>query len=64
MQEFDAWDTVFVVIAHGTTLLDEEVGMLLFPHATLQNWKEQALAAKEQWGFLKDLEGAVSKSNM
>ena len=48
MQEFDAWDTVFVVIAHGATLLDEEVGMLLFPHATLQNWKEQALAAKEQ----------------
>jgi glyoxylase-like metal-dependent hydrolase (beta-lactamase superfamily II) len=59
MQEFDAAENVFVIIAHDATLLDEQVGIEWFPHGTLKNWKEKDCARKARWAFLKDFGEAV-----
>lgn len=62
MQEFDAAENVFVVIAHDGSLLHPEVGMEWFPEGTLKDWKKKDLARKARWGFLRDFETAVGKS--
>jgi len=59
MQEFDALENVFVIIAHDGSLLESEVGMTWFPRATLKDWKKNDLAKKARWGFLKDFIQAV-----
>ncbi|KAJ9612578.1 hypothetical protein H2200_004175 [Cladophialophora chaetospira] len=59
MQEFDAVDNVFVIIAHDDTLLDKDVGIEWFPHGTLKDWKQRDLANKVRWAFLKDFTQAV-----
>jgi len=59
MQEFDALDNVFVIIAHDGSLLEPEVGMTWFPHVTLKDWKKNDLARKARWGFLADFTQAV-----
>ena len=63
MQEFDAGDNVFVVIAHDNTLLDPEIGVEWFPHGTLKNWKEKGNATKGRWAFLKDFTRAVEEAS-
>lgn len=63
MQEFDANDNFFVVIAHDATLLDETVGIEWFPHGTLKDWKAKGLSTKVQWAFLKDFVHAVELQN-
>lgn len=60
MQDFDATDDVFVVIAHDRSLLSDAVGLPLFPKATLNNWKRDGLAEKGRWQFLEDFETAVN----
>ncbi|EXJ66935.1 uncharacterized protein A1O5_10130 [Cladophialophora psammophila CBS 110553] len=59
LQEFDAMDNVFVVIAHDGSLLDERVETDWFPRGTLRNWKQKDCARKARWGFLEDLTKAV-----
>ena len=59
MQDFDAAENVFVVIAHDNTVLDKEVGLEWFPHGTLRNWKERDCARKARWAFLIDFTDAV-----
>ncbi|KAH8821884.1 beta-lactamase-like protein [Xylogone sp. PMI_703] len=59
MQEFDALDSVFVIIAHDASLLEPEVGMTWFPHGSLRDWKKRDLAKRARWGFLKDYNNAV-----
>lgn len=44
MQEFDAADNVFVIIAHDPSLLDPKVGIELFPQGTLKDWKAKDYA--------------------
>lgn len=61
MQEFDALENVFVVIAHDSSLLGENVGISWFPEGTMGEWKKQNLAVKGRWTFLNDFETAVSK---
>ncbi|KAJ9650797.1 hypothetical protein H2198_009902 [Neophaeococcomyces mojaviensis] len=61
MQEFDALDNVFVIIAHDGSLLEAEVGMTWFPKATLKDWKKNDLAKKARWGFLKDFSQAIDE---
>lgn len=62
MQEFDAAENVFVIIAHDDTLLDKDVGIEWFPHGTLKNWKEKDYATKVRWAFLKDFTQAVEEA--
>jgi hypothetical protein len=59
MQEFDASEQVFVIIAHDASLLGDDVGMAFFPKATLNDWKKQNLATKGRWTFLKGFENAL-----
>ena len=59
MQEFDALDNVFVIIAHDGSLLESEVGITWFPRASLKDWKKNDLAKKARWGFLKDFAQAI-----
>jgi glyoxylase-like metal-dependent hydrolase (beta-lactamase superfamily II) len=59
MQEFDAADHVFVIIAHDDTLLDPNVGIEWFPHGTLKFWKAKDYANRLRWAFLKDFSQAV-----
>ena len=61
MQEFDAAENVFVVIAHDKSLLLEEVGVEWFPYGTLNDWKKKDLANKARWGFLRDLQQAADQ---
>ena len=63
MEEFDAADNVFVVIAHDASLLREEVGIEWFPYGTLKDWRRNDLASKARWGFLKDFEHAVDAAS-
>ncbi|KAI1610759.1 hypothetical protein EDD37DRAFT_631117 [Exophiala viscosa] len=59
MQEFDAADNIFVIIAHDDTLLDPAVGIEWFPQGTMKNWKVHDSAKKARWAFLKDFTQAV-----
>jgi len=59
MQEFDAADNVFVIIAHDDTLLDPFVGIEWFPRGTMKNWKTNDSSQKARWAFLKDFVQAV-----
>ncbi|KIW88092.1 uncharacterized protein Z519_11202 [Cladophialophora bantiana CBS 173.52] len=59
MQEFDAADNVFVIIAHDATLLDPRVGIEWFPHGTLKNWKVKDSDNKARWLFLQDVTQAL-----
>lgn len=61
MQEFDAADNVFVIIAHDDTLLDPEAGVEWFPHGTLKQWKARDNARKIRWSFLKDFTQALDE---
>ncbi len=62
MQDFDAAENVFVIIAHDDTLLDKDVGIDWFPHGTLKNWKEKDYANRVRWAFLKDFTQAVEEA--
>ena len=55
MQDFDADDRVFVVIAHDFTLLDV---MDFFPREA-NDWKAKGWKEKGRWRFLKDFQRAV-----
>jgi glyoxylase-like metal-dependent hydrolase (beta-lactamase superfamily II) len=59
MEEFDAADNVFVIIAHDHSLLDSRVGVEWFPRGTLKDWKQKDLAKKARWGFLDSFAGAL-----
>lgn len=59
MQQFDALDNVFVIIAHDGTLRDPEVGVKFWPSDSLRDWKEKDYRVKARWTFLKDLAGAM-----
>lgn len=63
MQEFDAAENVFVMIAHDGSLLDERVGIEWFPRGTLRSWKKNDCSRKARWGFLKDLTKAVEQAS-
>ena len=52
LQELDSAENIFVIIAHDSTVRD---GVGHFPH-TLNDWKEQGLAEKLKWAFLRDLQ--------
>ncbi|KAK5059835.1 hypothetical protein LTR84_009718 [Exophiala bonariae] len=59
MQDFDAVDNVFVIIAHDDSLLDPQFGMRWFPHGDLKDWKVKDYATKVRWAFLKDYEKSI-----
>lgn len=59
MEEFDAADNVFVIIAHDGSLLDESIGIEWFPKGTLRDWKKRDCANKARWGFLNSFTKAV-----
>ncbi|KIW29293.1 uncharacterized protein PV07_05118 [Cladophialophora immunda] len=59
MQEFDAADNVFVIIAHDATLLDSRVGIDWYPHGDLKNWKAKDSDNKARWLFLQDFTQAL-----
>ncbi|KIY00904.1 uncharacterized protein Z520_03570 [Fonsecaea multimorphosa CBS 102226] len=59
VQEFDAADNVFVVIAHDASLLHESVGIEWFPRGSLRDWKTKDCKRKARWRFLEDLVPAV-----
>ncbi|OAP64179.1 hypothetical protein AYL99_00151 [Fonsecaea erecta] len=61
LEEFDASDDVFVIIAHDTHLLSKEAGVEYFPHGTLNDWKAKRLNQKARWLFLKDFADAADK---
>lgn len=61
LQEFDAADNVFVIIAHDSTLLEKEAGIEFFPKGTLNGWREKNLAEKVRWMFLKDFAVAAEE---
>jgi glyoxylase-like metal-dependent hydrolase (beta-lactamase superfamily II) len=61
LEEFDAADNVFVIIAHDTFLLHKEAEIDFFPHGTLNDWKAKRLNEKARWLFLKDFAEAVDK---
>jgi hypothetical protein len=56
IQELDASDDIFVVLAHDLTLQDR---IPLFPE-TLNGWKERGLRPSTRWLFLCDFEGVVA----
>ena len=62
MQDFDAADNVFVIIAHDASLLDERVGIEWFPQGTMKNWKEKDCDTRARWAFLKDFTQAVDEA--
>ncbi|KAK7883766.1 hypothetical protein LTR67_010928 [Exophiala xenobiotica] len=64
MEEFDAADNVFVIIAHDASILDERVGIEWFPRGDLRTWKARDCAKKARWGFLQDLVKAVEASEI
>jgi glyoxylase-like metal-dependent hydrolase (beta-lactamase superfamily II) len=53
MEMFDAREDVWVVIAHDSSLLEEGMGVDLFPK-DINGWKEKGLREKTKWRFLKD----------
>lgn len=55
MMEFDARDTIFVVLAHDATLLNV---IDCYP-ATANDWYAKEWAKKSRWLFLKDFEEDV-----
>ncbi|KAI9820183.1 MAG: hypothetical protein M1827_005805 [Pycnora praestabilis] len=57
MEEFDADENVFVVIAHDETLLDV---VDFFPKKA-NAWKEKGWAVDGKWRFLKDFKEAVEE---
>ncbi len=57
MMEFDARDTIFVVLAHDATLLDV---VDCYP-ATANDWYAKEWAKKSRWLFLNDFEDDVKK---
>ncbi|KIW88410.1 uncharacterized protein Z519_10979 [Cladophialophora bantiana CBS 173.52] len=61
LEEFDAADNVFVIIAHDTFLLQKEAEIDFFPHGTLNDWKAKRLNEKARWLFLKDFAEAAEK---
>jgi glyoxylase-like metal-dependent hydrolase (beta-lactamase superfamily II) len=61
MQEFDANDNIFVIIAHDKTLLDPQIGIEWFPNGTLNDWKAKDYAYQVRWAFLKDLASALDE---
>lgn len=61
MQDLDAVDNVFVVVAHDDTLLDPGIGIEWFPYGTMKNWKSKDYAGKVRWAFLKDFTPALEQ---
>lgn len=62
MQEFDAADNIFVIIAHDGTLLDPNVGIEWFPHGNLKEWKAKGYGERVRWAFLQDFAQAVEST--
>lgn len=60
LEEMDALDNVFVVLAHDAKLQDPLVNVPLYPTATLNDWRQQDLANKARWLFLRDFEVAAA----
>lgn len=59
IQELDAHENVFVLLAHDGSLLDQ---IDFFP-AAINDWKSKELGIKTRWLFCKDLETAVKTMN-
>lgn len=59
MEDFDAADNVFVIIAHDGSLLHEGLGIEWFPNGTLKDWRKQNCAEKARWGFLSSFTKAI-----
>lgn len=59
MEEFDAADNVFVIVAHDESLLDE---LDFFPK-TINDWAKKDMAVKSRWLFVKDFAKAVEVHN-
>ena len=57
LQAFDAQETVLMVVAHDTSLLDT----LPFYPESVNDWCERGIGRKAHWRFLRDFEGAVEK---
>ncbi|KAK4145215.1 beta-lactamase-like protein [Dichotomopilus funicola] len=57
LQELDASDEVFIVIAHDHTLRDR---MPLFPEK-VNDWRERGLSSSTRWLFLKEFEAVIAK---
>ncbi|TKX20649.1 hypothetical protein C1H76_7035 [Elsinoe australis] len=57
VEEFDAHENVFVLIAHDDHVVD---ALDLFPKS-MNDWYEKGLAKKVKWTFLKDFAGAVEE---
>ncbi|OAL33180.1 hypothetical protein AYO20_07497 [Fonsecaea nubica] len=61
LEEFDAADNVFVIIAHDTFLLHKESEVEFFPRGSLNDWKAKRLNEKARWLFLKDFADAAQQ---
>ncbi|KIX94713.1 uncharacterized protein Z520_09403 [Fonsecaea multimorphosa CBS 102226] len=61
LEEFDAADNVFVIIAHDTDLLSKEAEIVFYPNGTLNDWKAKRLDEKARWLFLRDFAEAADK---
>lgn len=59
MEEFDALENGWVIIAHDATLRDPEIGIQSWPEADLRDWKVKDYGTKARWGFLSDFAEAV-----
>jgi glyoxylase-like metal-dependent hydrolase (beta-lactamase superfamily II) len=55
LQVFDAHPDVFVCIAHDSTLLRVLPFLNDHPEKDLNNWQQQGLKEKAQWGWLNEL---------
>jgi len=64
LQEVDAAENVFVIIAHDPALLEKEASVPLFPNGILNNWKELDLVVKVRWTFLKDFAEEVEQGKV
>jgi glyoxylase-like metal-dependent hydrolase (beta-lactamase superfamily II) len=61
LEEFDAAENVFVVIAHDPVMLQKEAEIDFFPNGTLNGWKANKLNEKARWLFLKDFAEAAAQ---
>lgn len=61
LQEFDASENVFLIVAHDDSLA-QVVGDSLYPDS-VSDWQHKKLAKKAKWNFLKDFEGAVEEAH-
>lgn len=55
IEELDAQDNVFVIIAHDESLWDQ---IDLYPKA-INDWMEKGVKSRTRWLFCKDFAGAL-----